>query len=286
MGKIKDIWVELFKLRQTLLLVLSGVFAYLIASKGAIDLKQLSLIILSLYLSVSGTTGLNMYLDRDIDSVMFRTMNRPLPRKRISEIEALSYSLPVLIAGVVLAVFVDTWFLIADVIGVSVDIILYTYLLKRRTIFNIVLGSIAGGMPAFGGWCAYSGEPEVGAILLSLIVALWAMLHIWYISTYYSDDYRRAGVPMLPIVYGYRFSGKISIIVSSLIFLLVIALYLIGVAGNATLLLTIFMTALLYYLEARFVATESRELARKIYKYLNIYLGIILLIMTLEAIIS
>jgi protoheme IX farnesyltransferase len=286
MEKLRDIWVELFKLRQTILLVLSGVFAYLIASRGVIDLKMLTLIIISLYLSVSGTTGLNMYLDRDIDSIMFRTRERPLPRKRLSEREALSYSLPVLVAGVCLAAFVDTWFLLADLIGVIVDIALYTYLLKRRTIFNIVLGSIAGGMPAFGGWCAYSGEPEWGAVLLSMIVALWAMLHIWYISTYYSDDYKRAGVPMLPIVYGYRFSGKVSMIVSTLIFLLVIALYLLGITGNATILLTIFMTTILYYFEAKFIATESRELARKIYKYLNIYLGLILLIMTLEAIIS
>ncbi len=281
-SKAKLIIYDLFKIRQTFLLTLSGVLAYLIASGRNVNPTTLALLILSLYLSVSGTTGLNMFLDRDIDAVMFRTMGRALPSKRLSEKEALAASLPVLAAGLIVASLIDPWVLIADVIGVVVDIILYTYLLKRRTVFNIVLGSIAGGMPAFGGWCAYTGSPGLPAILITLIVALWAMLHIWYISSYFDEDYRRAGVPMLPVVYGFKFTGRVSVVITLLIFLSVLGLYHMGVAGPTSLGITALLTGFLLYMEIMFIDRTEKALARRIYKYLNMYLGIILVFMTIE----
>ena len=284
--KLRDIVIELFKLKQTILLMLSGIFSYIIAAGVNGDIKTILFLTISLYLSVSGTTGLNMYLDRDIDSIMFRTMMRPLPQRRISEKEAFTYSVPLILLGLIIALYIDTWVFIADFIGIVVDIFLYTYLLKRRTVFNIVLGSIAGGMPAFGGWCAYAGSPQIGGALISLIIALWAMLHIWYISTYFYEDYKKAKIPMLPVVYGFKFSGEVSIIVTIFIYSAIIALGYLRIAGSLTFIVSTIITALLLFYEAKFVAKDDKKLARKIYKYLNMYLGLILLIMTIEALLA
>ncbi len=285
MEKIQIIFIDLFKFKQTVFIVLSGIISYIVAAGTNIDMRILAILIASLFLSVGGTTGINMYLDRDIDAIMFRTMNRAIPSRKIDEKTALIVSLPVMIAGILLAGMINKWVVFAAVSGALIDLVLYTYLLKRRTILNIVLGSIAGGMPAFGGWCAYTGYPGLQAILFMLLIATWSLLHIWYISAYFKEDYEKAGIPMLPVNYGFRVAGEISIIVSTLTFLVILGLYYLRAIGIPTLSVAIIVTLIQVYLEARFFRLEKKEFARKIYKFLNMYLGVIMLSMIIDSLI-
>ena len=114
---------QLFKIKQTLLLLLTGVFAYVAGSHGRIDFTTLLLTSLSIFLSVSGTTGFNMVLDADIDAAMFRTRGRPLPAGRMTKREATAASASALAAGLLLAYAVNPFVLVAGLMGFLIDIL-------------------------------------------------------------------------------------------------------------------------------------------------------------------
>jgi protoheme IX farnesyltransferase len=195
MSKVKSVVVELFKLKQTVRLILTGIFAYLIAAVGDSSLIVLAKLTISMFLTISGTTGFNMVLDRDIDALMFRTRSRPLPDGRLSVSESLFYSIIALMLRLLIACWINAYVLIAGLTGFLIDILLYTYLLKRKTWISVLIGGIAGGAPAFGGYMAYPGASIIDALFFMLIVSLWATIHIWFISTYYKEDYVKARIP-------------------------------------------------------------------------------------------
>lgn len=265
--------IDLFKVRQTIFLVLSGVAAYIIASGGDVDPRVLAFLTAALYLTVSGTTGLNMYYDRDIDSVMERTRCRSLPSGKLGEGTALAVSSIFLALGLLLALMVNKWVLVAGAMGAFVDVYIYTRLLKRRTPLNIVLGSIAGGMPAFGGYVAYTGAPTLEAVLFALLIAEWAIVHIWFISSYYLEDYVKSRVPMLPVVYGFRVTAWASLLVLAGIVATIYTMYSLGMFGRTTLAISLSTSMVVVILGARFAATGRPEIARTAYKALNMFLG-------------
>ena len=137
-------YAELFKLKQTFLLAYSGVFGYLIAAGLNIDIVKLILFIVASALSISGTTGLNMYYDRDIDAIMFRTRNRPLPANKLDPGEAFAVSMTLAVIGIAIGFMINYWVGIAILLGFLIDVYVYTVFLKRRTPLNIVIGAIAG----------------------------------------------------------------------------------------------------------------------------------------------
>lgn len=287
MGKLRALFVEFFKLKQTFLLVLSGALSYLIAEGRGFDILVLGTLTLSIYLTVAGTTGLNMVLDRDIDSVMFRTRNRPIPDGRMSTREATLYSVASLAAGLALASSINAYVLSAGILGLVVDILLYTYLLKRRTWLSVVIGGIAGGAPALGGYMAAPGSSLVDGSIFMLIVSLWAMVHIWYISVYYKEDYEKARIPMLPLVKGERTTAAFSLVSTAAIILLFALAFVRGVLGVATMACVAAMSAYLIKGILDFHREPSnRALARRVYKFLNMYLGLSLTLGFIEKLLA
>ncbi len=281
MSKIK-LYLELFKIKQTFLLVFSGVLGYLIIAKTDINLIILLLYIIASIFSICGTTGVNMYYDRDIDELMFRTKDRPLPAKKILPDEAYSVSLILVVLGVAISFMINFWVGLATLIGFIVDIYVYTVALKRRTPFNIVLGAIAGGMPLLGGYAAYTGYIDLTGILLSSIVIIWAMLHIWYIAIYYVDDYRKANVPMLPVVVGERKTIAFSILGLILINFIAVELWFIGFAKIYSFITSILFTLAIAVLSLKYLKTNNRKYSRTAYKVLSPYLGVLLIVILFE----
>jgi len=275
-------YFELFKLKQTFLLVYSGVFGYLIAAGYDIDFTKLIIFIIASFLSISGTTGLNMYYDRDIDDIMFRTRYRPLPSGKINPGEAYAVSMTLNILGIAIGFSLNYWVGLAILLGFIIDIYVYTVLLKRRTPLNIVVGAIAGGMPIFGGYMVHTGHPTLKAFMLMLIIACWAMIHIWYIATYYIDDYKRARIPMLPVVVGERKTIYISIIVLSIIALIVAFMFYLGLSTIYSLIISLVFTLVISLLAMKYLTTNDKEYVRKAYKVLNPYQGILLLVFLIE----
>jgi protoheme IX farnesyltransferase len=201
-----SIYGELIKARQTILLLYTAVFSYLITVvelSQKFDWIKFVLLVLSLFLAVSGTTTINMYIDREIDAIMERTKDRPLPTGKVSP-------KTVIINGVILSflgIFISYLFIgwltsLVIFFGFFFDVIIYSLWLKKRTKFSIIFGGVAGGLPAMAGRVAIMGRlDDVGMYFLVFILA-WIPVHILTLALIPEnyDGYKAANVPMWPVV--------------------------------------------------------------------------------------
>ena len=154
----------------------------------------------------AGASGaLNMAFDSDIDAVMARTRGRPIPQGRISREDALAFGWALAVGSVaVMGLFVNA--LAASLLAFTIlfYVVVYTLWLKRRTSQNIVIGGLAGALPPAIGWAAVAGSLSLAPLALVAIVFLWTPPHFWALALWRSEDYAKAGVPMLPVVRGKR----------------------------------------------------------------------------------
>jgi heme o synthase len=160
-----------------------------------------SLLCISVGAGASG--ALNMALEGDIDALMSRTANRPIPRGRITRAEAMAFGMTLAFFSVLTLGILVNWYagaLLAFTIFFYV--VIYTMGLKRRTAQNIVIGGAAGSLPPVVAWVAATGSISVEPLLLFLIIFFWTPPHFWALALFRSDDYARAGIPMLPVVAG------------------------------------------------------------------------------------
>ncbi|MGQ4892646.1 MAG: heme o synthase [Candidatus Njordarchaeia archaeon] len=281
MGKLGH-YMELFKIKQSTLLVLSGVFGVFIAGGLKINIYDFLTFLVASILSVFGTTGLNMYYDRDIDSKMFRTRNRPLPANKLDPDEAFFISLVMAVIGIIIGFQINFWTGMAVFLGFFIDALLYTVLLKRKSVLNIVIGAFAGGMLPFGGYVMVTSNPDIYAVLLMLIVTLWAMIHIWFISIYYLEDYRIANIPMFPVVFGEKKTAAMGILQVLLIWLIVYYFWFTGFVGIYSLAVSAIMTVGIIVSIVKYLINMNRRTVRGIFKFLSPYLGILLLTIAIE----
>lgn len=194
--------VALTKQRQSVLLLVTGVGAYALSLPAGIRWPELAVGTVALWLAVSGCTVLNMVLDRDIDAKMARTAGRPLPTGEVSPRVATGFGLVLSLAGLVLAWSAGTVFGAVVTAGFAIDLGVYTAWLKRRTPLSIVFGGVSGGMPALAGRVLAIGRVDLVGALLALGVLLWIPAHILTLAMRRADEYREAGIPAWPCVYG------------------------------------------------------------------------------------
>ena len=183
----------------------------------------------------AGAAGvLNMWYDADIDSIMTRTAMRPIPRGKVSKVEALMLGL-VLATSAVLFLAVATNLAAAALLGGTIlfYVVVYTAWLKRSTPQNIVIGGAAGALPPVVGWTAATGDVGLEPIVLFLIIFLWTPPHFWALALNRAGDYARAGVPMLPVVSGSAATKRQILIYSALLVLASALPWVLGFAGAA-----------------------------------------------------
>ena len=194
-------YFALTKPRVIELLLIATVPSMILAQGGLPPLWLIAATLFGGALSAGSANAFNCYIDTDIDKVMGRTKNRPLVTGELSGVEALAFAW---IIGIGSTVFF--WFVVnplaasLSLAAILFYVFIYTLGLKRRTPQNIVWGGAAGAMPALIGWAAVTGELSLAAWVLFLIVFLWTPPHYWPLSIRYLDDYKKAGVPMLPVV--------------------------------------------------------------------------------------
>lgn len=229
---------KLIKSLQTGLLMITGLAGYMSADCPIFNLPTLFALTGSLFLSISGSTILNMVWDSDIDSLMRRTAKRPLPSGEVNRLEASVVGGLLGLLGVGWALLIDLNFSLLIAAGVFFDVIIYTVLLKRRTPYAILIGGLAGGMPALAGRTLAVGSIDLVGLLLMLGVLLWIPTHIMTFSIKYQQDYAQAGIPTFPSLCGVRATRQI---VAASTILAVVVLY---VAGRWTGLPTSLLTGL------------------------------------------
>jgi len=195
-------YFALLKPRVMSLVIFTGL-AGIVAAPGHIDPITGFVALLCIAVAAGASGALNMAYDADIDRLMSRTANRPIPAGHIAPGEALGFGWTLSVASVALmGLFVNfaASALLAFTIFFYVGV--YTLWLKRRTPQNIVIGGLSGALPPAIGWAAVTGSLSLAPILLVAIIFLWTPPHFWALSLWRSEDYARAGVPMLPVVRG------------------------------------------------------------------------------------
>ena len=175
----------------------------MLLAPGEINLFFSVVSIICISIGAGAAGALNMWWDTEVDRLMLRTSSRPLPSGNISLDDAFVYGMSLSIFSVMFLGLVANWvsaFLLAFTIFFYV--VIYSMLLKKRTVHNIVIGGAAGAMPPVIGWTAVTGSLSVEPILLFILIFLWTPPHFWALSVVMKDDYERANIPMFPVVYG------------------------------------------------------------------------------------
>jgi protoheme IX farnesyltransferase len=275
------------KLRIDALLLLVATSGYVATSGIRIDLFRLSLLLVAGFLGAAGASATNHYLDRDLDSVMRRTQNRPLPAHRIEPpAHVLAFGLALVVAGLVIA-GVGINLLTAAMIGLGfvVYIGVYTLGLKRSHMSNIVIGGFAGSCPALAGSAAAANAISLPAVLIALLVFLWTPGHFWALAYRSREDYRRAGLPMLPAVSDERTSVRAITISSTIVAFASVAFVFTSAFDALYLGVAVVAGAVLLALTAKFLIIPSAENAWAGYRFSGIYLTLLLVGMMADAIV-
>lgn len=270
-ANVKDYW-SLTKSLQTGLLLATGLAGYMSARCPVVHWYDFLGLGLSLYLAISGSTVLNMWYDRDIDSVMNRTHHRPLAAGRFSPKQAFRLGLVLTVLGVALAAAMSRIFGLIVFAGAFFDVVVYTVWLKRRTAWSIVWGGIAGAMPVLAGRAYGIGAIDLVGLLLALAVLAWIPTHIMTFSMRYHQDYQSAGIPTFPGRYGFA-TTHLAVALSSVFAALIIttAGVLIGIQGGFLRLLGVLSVGLVL-LAGGTVVRPSEHLNFGLFKYASVYM--------------
>jgi protoheme IX farnesyltransferase len=197
-------YFALLKPRVMSLVVFTALAGMAVAPVSADVLTSLTAL-LCIAIGAGASGALNMAYDCDIDTLMARTATRPIPMGRIARGDALAFGWTLAAGAVaVMGLFVNPLAALLLALSIGFYVFVYTLWLKRRTAQNIVIGGLAGSLPPAIGWAAATGSLGTVPLLLVLIIFLWTPPHFWALALYRSEDYARAGVPMLPVVHGKR----------------------------------------------------------------------------------
>jgi protoheme IX farnesyltransferase len=203
LSELRD-WIALLKPRVMLLVVFTG-FVGMLVAPGHLNPVLAVTAILCIAIAAGASGAINMWYDRDIDAVMKRTANRPIPAGRIRPEAALAFGIVLAVASVAVMGLATNWVAGAALAGsIAFYVFIYTMWLKRRTPQNIVIGGAAGAFPPVIGWAAVTGSITLEPLVLFAIIFFWTPPHFWSLALWSNADYTRAGVPMLPVVRGAR----------------------------------------------------------------------------------
>ena len=275
-------YVTLTKPKVQSLLLFTTVTTMYVAGTPSLGLVLLTC--LGGALSAGGAGAINHYLDRDIDALMRRTAERPVPAGRVSPRAALVYGIALGIASfVLLAATVNLLSAVLAATGLLGYVLVYTLWLKRSTPQNIVIGGAAGAVPPLVAWAATTGRLTGSALYLFAIVFYWTPPHFWALSLLMKDEYERAGVPMLPVVRGEQETRRQIVLYS----LLLVAVTLLPFAGRLFdgiyLAAALVLGGVLMWLALRLSHRADKRSALRLYLYSLAYLALLFAAMVVDA---
>jgi len=273
-------YLRLIKTPQTALLLFTAVAGYRSAG-GNLALPEILVALVGLLFTISGTTALNMVFDRDIDAVMERTRTRPIPTGVISPNAAFAFGSVLIVAGMSGNYWVSLPYATVVLAGVFFNLAVYTLWLKRRSPWSIVFGGLAGGMPILAGRTLTLGYTDWIGILLALVILLWIPSHILTLAMNHSRDYKLAGVPTFPNVFGFnstRYFMAVSNLAAAGIMLAVFLWLGVSVAGTVVLGLG---SLILLGFSVRNILYPSDRVNFTMFKFVSLYMAGAMLILIL-----
>jgi len=264
----------LTKPRVVSLIVFTAVIGMFLATPGMVPLQVLLAGTLGIAFVAGAAAAINCLVEQKIDAVMTRTSWRPLPRGELSAAQTLAFA--ALLGGTglwLLAYFVNVltmWLTVATFIGYAV---IYTVLLKPATPQNIVIGGASGAMPPVLGWAAVTGEVTIEAMVLFLIIFAWTPPHFWSLALYRTEEYAKAGVPMLPVTHGKPYTRLQVLLYTLILFGVSLMPYVIRMSGPLYLIAAIALGGAFIGYAVRIFMVYSDALARKTFRYSILYLA-------------
>ncbi len=265
-------FIRLMKPKIIVLLATTGVVPYILA--GARDPLLIAFFLLVGFLSAGGAMALNSVIDKDIDRLMDRTKTRASVTNLFSSNQILVTAIASMALATIAAFFVFNplaAFWVA--FGELFYIFGYSLYLKRKNVWNTIIGGLASPAPVLVGFSAALGEVPLFGWIVAGLVFIWTPSHTWALSTYYMDDYARAGVPMLPVVYGIDFTSR-----ATFAFMLLTSAYSawpIFFNGVSTLRLILWVITNLVFLYKgwQFLRSKDRKIAYRLFKFHNYWLA-------------
>ena len=268
-------------------LVLFTCMVGLLIAPYSVDLKTSLISLLAVAIGSGAAGALNMWYESDVDALMSRTCLRPIPTGKVKRNQALYFGIILSIVSVAMLYYsanLISAILLASTIGFYFFI--YTIWLKRKTPQNIVIGGAAGALPPVIGWTIATGTITIEPIILFLIIFVWTPSHFWALSLYKSGDYKKAKIPMLPVIAGTK-TTKTNILVYSFAMLPVVtAPYYFEFASllyfATSLVMTLYYNYLCLELFKAKITKTSNKIARKVFIYSIFYLFFIYLILLID----
>jgi heme o synthase len=269
-------FLALTKPRVVSLIVFTAVIGMFLASPGMVPLSPLLAGTLGIALVAGAAAAVNCLVEQKVDALMRRTRWRPLPRGEVTTLQTL------LFAGVlgglglwILVQFVNAltmWLTVVTFVGYAV---VYTVLLKPATPQNIVIGGASGAMPPVLGWAAVTGEVGVEAMVLFLIIFAWTPPHFWSLALYRTEDYARAGVPMLPVTHGKQYTRLQVLLYTLILFAASLLPYAIRMSGAFYLAAAAILGGVFTAYAVRLHVAYTDALARRTFRYSIVYLALL-----------
>ena len=266
----------LTKPRVVQLIVFCAVIGMLMATPGLPDLGVALAATAGIWLVAAAAAAFNCLVEQHIDARMARTAWRPTARGQLTNTQTLTFSALLCAAGSVLLYFLvnplTMWLTFATFVGYAV---VYTVLLKPMTPQNIVIGGASGAMPPVLGWAAIRGDVGSEALIMCLIIFLWTPPHFWALALYRAEDYRKSGLPMLPITHGAEFTRLHVFLYTLVLFAGTLLPFVSGMSGLIYLAATVLLNAVFVGYAWKLWRDYSDALARKTFRYSILYLSLL-----------
>jgi protoheme IX farnesyltransferase len=280
-------YLSLTKPRIIMLLLITTVPAMILAEGGWPSPWLMLVTVAGGAIVAGGANAMNCYFDRDIDRVMQRTRSRPLPAGQIEPERAVVFALLLAAIGfLMLQTFANLLAATLTLGAFAFYVVVYTLLLKRTTPLNIVIGGAAGAMPPVVGWAAVTGEVGLPALVLFGIVAVWTPPHFWALALNYSNDYQRAGVPMLPAVSGGEETKRQILLYSLALVAISLLLPLSGATGLIYLSAALVLGGGFLFYAFRLWRGTSAGAASALFRYSIIYLALLFGAMAVDGLVG
>jgi protoheme IX farnesyltransferase len=266
-------YYDLTKPKVVALILFTALVGMLVAAPGMVPLQNLMLGLGGIGLAAAAGAALNHVVDQRIDAVMARTRDRPIPRGDLDTRHALGFALALAtLSMVVLAIGVNLLTAVLTFASFVGYAFVYTMFLKRSTPQNIIWGGVAGAMPPLLGWTAVTGEVSVEPLLLVLLIFVWTPPHFWALAIKRRDEYARAGIPMLPVTHGVRYTKLQVLIYTLMLFWVSLMPVMVHMSGPLYLLGALGLGSAFVYQAARLYRSDGDAWAMETFGFSILYL--------------
>jgi protoheme IX farnesyltransferase len=282
MKTVKAYWT-LCKPNVVALMLLTSTIGMLLATESPVSISVYIWANLGIAFCAGAAATINHIVDKKIDQKMLRTYHRPMAKGEITALSAIIFSAVLSLVGLlILSIYINLLTAILTALSLLGYALIYTGFLKRATPQNIVIGGLAGASPPLLGWTAVTGEISAGPLLLALIIYVWTPPHFWALAVHRKEEYAYAGIPMLPVTHGDKYTKLHILLYTVALFAVTLLPFSIRMFGMFYLLGAVILGIGYLYYVVKLYLFDTKEHAMNAFWYSIIYLMVLFIIMLID----